>query len=161
MIASAAAFPGVPVLFAVVVTQLGRILGIPDPLGLDGPQPPLITFAVIVLFLVLGLVGAATTVWLTRPRTRITLFADDSRRRVLLVIREARKRFGCGAMLVTTIVLSLGFFIFVFAGMNNLFNFGLLTALTITMALVADFLLAPAIMVIVNKPMTIPTEENK
>jgi predicted RND superfamily exporter protein len=56
------------------------------------------------------------------------------------------------AMLVTSIVLSLGFFIFVFASMNNLINFGLLTAFTIVMALVSDYLIAPALMVLVNKP---------
>ena len=56
------------------------------------------------------------------------------------------------AMLVTSIVLSLGFFIFAFATMNNLVNFGLLTAFTVIMALVADYLLAPALMVLVNKP---------
>ncbi len=63
------------------------------------------------------------------------------------------------AMLVTTVVLSLGFFIFVFASMNNLFYFGLLTAFTIVMALVADYLLAPALMVLVNKPKFISAED--
>jgi predicted RND superfamily exporter protein len=56
------------------------------------------------------------------------------------------------AMLVTTIVLSLGFFIFAFATMSNVINFGLLTGFTIIMALVADYLIAPALMVAVNKP---------
>jgi hypothetical protein len=56
------------------------------------------------------------------------------------------------AMLVTSIVLSLGFFIFTFATMRNLVNFGLLTAFTIVMALVADYLVAPALMVLVNRP---------
>ncbi len=56
------------------------------------------------------------------------------------------------AMLVTTIVLSIGFFTFTFATMNNLFRFGLLTALTISMALVADYFIAPALMVLVNRP---------
>ena len=55
------------------------------------------------------------------------------------------------AMLVTSIVLSVGFFIYAFATMKNLINFGLLTAFTIIMALVADYLIAPALMVIVNK----------
>ena len=63
------------------------------------------------------------------------------------------------AMLVTTIVLSIGFFIFVFAGMNNLFAFGVLTAFTILMALVADYLVAPALMVLVNRPQKIRGEE--
>ena len=63
------------------------------------------------------------------------------------------------AMLVTTIVLSLGFLIFIFASMNNLFYFGLLTAFTIVMALVADYFLAPALMVMVNKPKFVPSEK--
>ena len=56
------------------------------------------------------------------------------------------------AMLVTTVVLSIGFFIFVFASMNNLYAFGILTAFTILMALVADYLITPALMVLVNRP---------
>jgi uncharacterized protein len=55
------------------------------------------------------------------------------------------------AMLVTSVVLSCGFFIYAFATMQNLVNFGLLTAFTIIMALLADYLIAPALMVIVNK----------
>jgi hydrophobe/amphiphile efflux-3 (HAE3) family protein len=54
------------------------------------------------------------------------------------------------AMLVTTVVLSIGFFIFVFADMNNLLNFGVLTSFTVLMALLADYLVAPALMVLVN-----------
>jgi len=57
------------------------------------------------------------------------------------------------AMLVTSIVLSIGFFIFTFASMNNLFNFGILTAFTITMALLSDYFIAPALMVAINKKM--------
>jgi hypothetical protein len=56
------------------------------------------------------------------------------------------------AMLVTTVVLSIGFFIFAFATMNNVINFGLLTGFTIIMALVADYLIAPALMIAVNRP---------
>jgi hydrophobe/amphiphile efflux-3 (HAE3) family protein len=58
------------------------------------------------------------------------------------------------AMLVTTIVLSTGFFIFVFADMKNLLNFGVLTSFTILMALLADYLVAPALMVLVNPKVT-------
>jgi len=54
------------------------------------------------------------------------------------------------AMLVTSIVLSLGFAIFIFATVRNLFEFGLLTAFTIMMALIADYFIAPALMVLVN-----------
>jgi len=56
------------------------------------------------------------------------------------------------AMLVTSVVLSIGFFVLMFASMNNVFYFGMLTGITIFLALSADFLLAPALMVIVIKP---------
>ncbi len=55
------------------------------------------------------------------------------------------------AMLVTTLVLSAGFFIFAFATMSNVRNFGMLTGFTIVMALLSDYLLAPALMVLVNR----------
>ena len=50
------------------------------------------------------------------------------------------------AMLVTTVVLSSGFFLYMFATLSNLFYFGLLTGFAIIMALLADFFLAPALM---------------
>jgi len=53
------------------------------------------------------------------------------------------------AMVVTTVVLSLGFFIFMRSEMNNLFNFGGLTGLAIILALAADLLLAPALMTLI------------
>ena len=56
------------------------------------------------------------------------------------------------AMLVTSCVLSVGFFIFMFATMNNLIHFGFLTGLAIILALLADYFIAPALMVVVNKP---------
>ena len=55
------------------------------------------------------------------------------------------------AMLVTTCVLSTGFFVFIFADMKNLFNFGLLTGSAIILALLSDFFIAPALMIIVNR----------
>jgi predicted RND superfamily exporter protein len=50
------------------------------------------------------------------------------------------------AMLTTSVVLSIGFFIFTQASMNNLFYFGLLTGIAILLALAADLVLAPALM---------------
>ena len=55
------------------------------------------------------------------------------------------------AMLVTTIVLALGFFIYMFASLNNIIRFGFLTGVTLIAALLADYFLAPALMVLVNK----------
>lgn len=50
------------------------------------------------------------------------------------------------AIFVTTIVLCIGFFIFMTADMNNVFRFGLITGTTIILALLSDLLLAPALM---------------
>ncbi len=55
------------------------------------------------------------------------------------------------AMLITSIVLACGFFIFTASSMNNLFYFGLFTGLTILLALLADFLLAPALLMKLHK----------
>ncbi len=55
------------------------------------------------------------------------------------------------AMLTTSIVLSIGFFIFMFASMHNVFNFGMLVGIAIVIALLADFFLAPALMALVVK----------
>ena len=55
------------------------------------------------------------------------------------------------AMLVTTCVLSIGFYIFMFAEMNNIIHFGFLTGTAIMLALLSDYLLCPALMYIVNR----------
>ena len=53
------------------------------------------------------------------------------------------------AMMTTSVVLSIGFFIFMFASMGNLFYFGLLTGIAIILALLSDLFLAPALMALV------------
>jgi predicted RND superfamily exporter protein len=55
------------------------------------------------------------------------------------------------AMLVTSIVLCSGFLVLTLSELNNFTNFGLYTSLCIVLALLADFLLAPALMTILNK----------
>ncbi len=55
------------------------------------------------------------------------------------------------AMLITTVVLTTGFWLFMFATMQNLFNFGLLTGITLVFAFLADILLAPALIALVTK----------
>lgn len=52
------------------------------------------------------------------------------------------------AMLVASCVLSIGFFIFMFSSMNNLFDFGLLTGITIVTALLADYFISPALLIV-------------
>ncbi len=53
------------------------------------------------------------------------------------------------AMLFTSMVLASGFFVLMLSKMHNLTNFGLLTGITIILALLADFLLAPALMTVI------------
>ncbi len=55
------------------------------------------------------------------------------------------------AMVATTIVLALGFYIYMFASMSNLVNFGILTGGAIIIALLSDVLLAPALLKLITK----------
>jgi len=55
------------------------------------------------------------------------------------------------AMMITTIVLSLGFYAYMMANMISVQNFGLLTGSVIVLALLADLLLAPALMIVAAK----------
>jgi hypothetical protein len=66
-------------------------------------------------------------------------------------VRETLRTTG-QAMLFTTLVLSTGFFIYMLSEMNNLIGFGLLTGVTIILALVADIVLGPALMMLVARP---------
>lgn len=63
------------------------------------------------------------------------------------------------AMLTTSIVLSIGFFIFMFASMNNVFAFGMLVGLAIVLALIGDFFLAPALMALTADKMLQKSKE--
>lgn len=63
------------------------------------------------------------------------------------------------AMLVTSTVLAVGFFVYMFAFMENLVRFGYLTGLTILLALLADFFSIPAIMALIYP--SIQTRQNK
>jgi len=53
------------------------------------------------------------------------------------------------ALLTTTVVLSIGFFIFMFASMKNLFEFGFFTGIAIILALASNFFMAPALLTLI------------
>ena len=55
------------------------------------------------------------------------------------------------AMLITSIVLCAGFLILMFASMTNVIRFGMLTSIAIIVALLADFVLAPSLMILVTR----------
>jgi len=63
------------------------------------------------------------------------------------------------AMLVTSVVLSLGFFVLMSSSMNNVFRFGLITGVTVILALLADFFMAPALMTLIHRPARAETKE--
>ncbi len=62
------------------------------------------------------------------------------------------------AMVITSAVLSLGFFAYTMAQMISVQNFGFLTGSVILLALLADLLLAPALMIVVAKKGWIKTK---
>ena len=64
---------------------------------------------------------------------------------VELSVRQTLRTTG-QALLFTSIVLSLGFLIYVLSDLDNLQSFGMLTAFDTIMAFVADILLALALM---------------
>lgn len=70
-----------------------------------------------------------------------------------VAIRETLNVAG-RAMLVTSVVLSGGFFVFMGSAISNLIHFGLLTGCTIVIALLGDFLFAPALMVLMHPKRT-------
>ena len=53
------------------------------------------------------------------------------------------------AMLLTSMILSGAFFIYLFASLNNLKDFGILAGLAILLALIADFFITPALLKVV------------
>lgn len=55
------------------------------------------------------------------------------------------------ALVATTIVLSLGFYVYMFASLSNLVNFGILAGGAITIALFSNILLGPALLTLVSK----------
>jgi len=64
---------------------------------------------------------------------------------VKLAVRKTLLSSG-RAMMVTTVVLAIGFFLYMGANLSNLVNFGLLTGFTVITALLADLFMAPALM---------------
>ena len=55
------------------------------------------------------------------------------------------------ALLITSLVLSTGFFVLMCASLNHLVRFGFFTGMAILVALLADFLLAPALMLLIHR----------
>jgi len=65
-------------------------------------------------------------------------------------IRETL-HFGRRAILVTSIILSSGFLVFIFADMTNLFNFGIITGITVLVAMFTNLVLTGSLMKLLIK----------
>jgi len=71
---------------------------------------------------------------------------DDIEMSIRLTLRTTGR-----AILFTSIILTLGFIILILASMQNIINFGMILSIIIIMALLADIILAPALMVLYYK----------
>lgn len=114
---------------------------------------PMDQFTMMVASIAIGLAVDDTIHFMHNFRRYYEIFGDPEK-----AVFETLHTTG-RAMLVTTIVLSLGFFIYMFASLNNIIRFGFLTGITLIAALMADYFLAPALMVIVNKKMELSAKE--
>ena len=121
-----------------MIPNLGPILIV---MGLMGWfNIPLDMFTMMVASVAIGL-AVDDTVHFIYNFKRYYLEKGDVREAIGRTLHTAGR-----AMLTTSIVLSIGFFIFMFATMNNIFNFGLLIGVAIILALIGDFFLGPALM---------------
>ncbi|MCK5110065.1 MAG: MMPL family transporter [Arcobacteraceae bacterium] len=101
---------------------------------------PLDMFTMLIGAIAIGLAVDDTVHFMHNFRRYELLYNDIDKAVRLTLLTTGR------AMVVTTIVLSFGFFVFMFASMSNIFNFGLLTGIAIIIAVLADFFLVPALM---------------
>jgi predicted RND superfamily exporter protein len=102
---------------------------------------PLDTFTLLIGSVAMGLAVDDTIHFMHNFRRYF-----DEHENVEVAVRKTLETTG-QALLFTSIVLALGFAIYTQAYLTNLFYFGLLTALTIVFAFLADIVLAPALLV--------------
>ena len=106
---------------------------------------PLDMFTILLGGIALG-VAVDDTVHFMHTFRRVYLRSRD----VEAAVRHTMQLVG-RALLFTTIALSGGYFVLVFASMNNLFKFGIVIGITILMAFLADIIISPALMALVYK----------
>ncbi|UAA37169.1 MMPL family transporter [Paraneptunicella aestuarii] len=103
---------------------------------------PLDTDTLLIAPIIIGIAVDDTIHYLTHYRAGI-MQTGNIRVAIHQAVREAGQ-----AITFTSIVLALGFLIFVFSSQISLRNFGILSSLAIMMALVTDLLLLPALCVL-------------
>ncbi|MBI4082434.1 MAG: MMPL family transporter [Candidatus Lambdaproteobacteria bacterium] len=109
-------------------------------LGLMGwADIPLDMFTLLIGSIAIGL-AVDDTIHFMHNFQRYYHRLGDSRRAVHETLQGTGR-----AMIITSVVLVIGFWLFMLASLNNLFYFGLLTGITLLLALVADLVLSPAL----------------
>ncbi len=106
---------------------------------------PLDMFTLLIGSIAIGLAVDDTIHFLHNFR-RYYLQSGDERKAIQQTFYTTGK-----AMVITTVVLSLGFYAYLMAQMISVQNFGLLTGSVIVIALLSDLLIAPALMMVVAK----------
>jgi predicted RND superfamily exporter protein len=106
---------------------------------------PLDMFTMLIGSIAIGLAVDDTVHFMHNFRRYELKYGDVKKATEMTLLTTGR------AMIVTTIVLSAGFLVFTQATMSNIYNFGVLTAIAIVTALLADFFLVPAIMAVILK----------
>ena len=106
---------------------------------------PLDMFTLLIGSIAIGL-AVDDTIHFMHNFKRYYLETGDSAKAIELTFFTTGK-----ALVITTMVLSLGFYSYMMGDMISVQNFGLLTGSVITLALIGDLLLAPALMIVVTK----------
>ncbi len=114
--------------------------------GLAAMNIPLDMTALMIGSIAIGLVVDDTTHFMHHFRCHFERTGDPQE-----AVRLTLTGIG-SAMLITTLVLAGGFLALTVATMPHLARFGILLALALILALLADFILTPALMILVTKP---------
>ncbi len=107
---------------------------------------PLDLFTVLIGTIAIGLV-VDDTIHFMHNFNRYYAETNSVDESILLTINSTGR-----AIFITSIVLSSGFFVFMFASMNNLYNFGLITGVIVLFAMLADLILVGAMLKLIVKP---------
>jgi len=106
---------------------------------------PLDMFTILIGAIAIGMV-VDDTIHYMHNFQRYYLIHQDVDEAIRLTLHSTGR-----AIFITSIVLSSGFFVFMFASMTNLFNFGLITGVTVLMAMLTNLFLTGALMKMVVK----------
>ena len=132
-----------------LVSMIPNILPITVAMGLmQVTGAPLDMYSMLIGSIAIGL-SVDDTVHFMHGFRRVYEKTGDAHRAIDETLHSSGR-----AMLSTTIVLSLGFLVYLFSGMNNLQDFGLYTTVCLVIALLADFWLAPALMLLMHRNKT-------